>query len=46
MDSQSSAREWTTISVHSDIHSRVKSLKRGGETFNELFDRIVEERER
>lgn len=35
--------EWTTITVTPDMRDRLKSLKRGGESYAELFERLIEE---
>ena len=33
--------ERTSISVTADVRDRVKSLKRGGQTYSELLDKMV-----
>lgn len=40
------SHDWTSMSVHRDTYHQVKSLKRGGESFNDLLERLVEERDR
>ena len=35
--------EWTTITVTPEMRDRLKSLKRGGESYAEMFDRLIEE---
>ena len=43
MSPPDSRSEWTSMSIRRDTYRRVKSLKRGGETFDELLDRLANE---
>ncbi|WP_109745684.1 antitoxin VapB family protein [Salinigranum rubrum] len=39
------ANDWTSLSVRKDVYEKVKARKRGGETFNELLQRLCEQDE-
>lgn len=35
--------KWTTITVTPEMRDRLRSMKRGGESYTDLFERMIEQ---